>query len=106
MNSEDTGRSVDGNTEPVDRPSAAGGSVPTTPKRRMSKLNRWLIRVGAFVLLLAIVAGTVVTVLLHRAEPMCAPASSLPCRNDSTRVWSWTTCMFRSSTASRWRRTG
>ena len=69
MNSEDTGRSVDGNTEPVDGPSAAGESV-LTPKRRMSKLNRWLIGVGALVLLLAIVAGTLVTVLLHRAEPL------------------------------------
>jgi hypothetical protein len=43
---------------------------PIRTKRRLSRLTRWLLWIGAVVLVLAVAAGTTIAILLHRAEPM------------------------------------
>lgn len=40
------------------------------PKRRKSRLGRWLMWIGIVVGVLAIVVGIAIAILLHRAEPM------------------------------------
>src|SRR5271155_2039679 len=47
-----------------------GTGSPVRTKRRMSRLSRWLLWIGAVVLLALLAAGTTISILLHRAEPM------------------------------------
>jgi hypothetical protein len=47
-----------------------GTQLPIRTKRRLNKLSRWLLWIGAGVLVVLLATGTVIAVLLHRAEPM------------------------------------
>jgi hypothetical protein len=54
---------------------ADNGAKPETgiqpkPKRRNSRRNRWLLWIGAVVVLLVAAVGGTVAILLHRAEPL------------------------------------
>jgi hypothetical protein len=47
-----------------------GTQLPIRTKRKLNKLSRWLLWIGAGVLVVLLATGTIIAVLLHRAEPM------------------------------------
>jgi len=44
--------------------------TPTRKKRKLSRLSKWLLWIGAIVLVLLVAAGIAISILLRRAEPM------------------------------------
>jgi len=44
--------------------------MPPQPKRKLGRLSKWLLWIGAVILVLAVAVGGVIAYLLHRAEPM------------------------------------
>jgi hypothetical protein len=53
----------------MDRP-VQNEETPIQNKRKMSRATRWLLWIGAAVLAVLLLVGTVIAILLHRAQPM------------------------------------